>query len=491
MRRIDHHLKVRFWALACVVLAVVAVASGCNSDSGGDKAGNESKGKAVELVLANHEGGSENVAAWADAVERLSDGSIRIHISNNWRQGESHYDEAMLNEVKRGDVPLAAVMSRSFDEVGVTSFQPLAAPFLIDSANLERRVLQSDVAEQALAGTDKIGVVGLGLLPGDLRRPVGLTRPLAAPDDYRGARMYTREGKVAAATLEALGARPAHGPLETWYEGVDGAEVDIGAVRGDLQVARKHPPITSNVVLWDQPVAIVMNDDAFEELTEAQQRALRGAAAEARNPTSAQVARLAEDDLRIVCSMDPKLIEASPAEREALETAVEPVYRMIEKGPGNADAIATIRELKGDTTPDSIECRGETKPPSQEEPAEAELDGTFRTKVSEDELSNSPLLYDAAEINDENWGELTLRLADGRVRYSVENDRASNDVAGTYTTDGDVIKFQFDEIGETWGFRWSLYRGTLKLERDEAKVGPASEFAAPTPLLINPWERVD
>ena len=474
MRRIDHYLNVRFLALACAVLAVVAAVCGCSSDSGEDKAGNESKGKAVELVLANHEGGSENVAAWADAVERLSDGSIRIRISNNWRQGESHYDEAMLNEVRRGDVPLAAVMARSFDEVGVTSFQPLSAPLLIDSAELQRRVLKSEVAEQALAGTDKIGMVGLGLMPSDLRRPVGLTRTLAAPEDYRGARVYAREGKVAAATLEALGARTVRGPLETWHVGVDGAEVDIGAVRGDPEVASEDPPITSNVVLWAQPVAIVMNDDAFDELTDAQQQALRGAAAETVGPRSVAVSRLANEEWQIVCSMDPKLVEATPSQREALEAAVEPVYRTIEKAPGNADAIASIRELKGDTPPDDLNCRGNNTPASQEEPAEADLEGTFRTKVTEDELSNSPLLYDESEINDENWGELTLRLADGHVSYSTKNNRAGYDVSGTYTTDGDVIKFQFDEIGETWGFRWSLYRGTLKLERDEKAVGPAS-----------------
>jgi TRAP-type C4-dicarboxylate transport system substrate-binding protein len=380
-------------------------------------------------------------------------------------------------------------MSRSFDELGVTSFQPLAAPLLIDSADVERRVLKSDVAEKALAGTDKIGMAGLALMPGGLRRPVGLTRTLAGPEDYRGARVYRREGKVAAATLEALGAQSAHGPLETWYQGVDGAEVDVGAVRGDPQVARKDPPITSNVVLWAQPVAIVMNDDAFDELTDAQQRALRGAAAEAFGPRSVQVTRLAKDDLKVLCGMDPRLVEATPAEREALEAAVEPVYGMIEKGPGNADAIASIRELKGDTPPDRLDCRGKTEPASKEEPAEADLEGTFRTKLTEDELTKSPLLYDEAEINDENWGELTLRLVDGHVRYTVKNDRAGFEVSGTYTTDGNVIKFQFDKIGETWGFRWSLYRGTLKLERDET-LGSA-ELAAPTPLLINPWERVD
>jgi hypothetical protein len=54
-----------------------------------------------------------------------------------------------------------------------------------------------------------------------------------------------------------------------------------------------------------------------------------------------------------------------------------------------------------------------------------------------------------------------------------------------YTTDGDVIKLQFDEIGETWGFRWSLYRGTLKLERDKT-LGVPPELHAPTPLLVHP-----
>src|SRR6185503_1739195 len=97
---------------------------------------------------------------------------------------------------------------------------------------------------------------------------------------------------------------------------------------------------------------------------------------------------------------------------------------------------------------------------------------------------------DAAEINDENWGEMTLRLSDGRVRVSQRNSRTSSEVSGTYTTDGDVIKFDMEELGETWGFRWSLYRGTLTLKRDEKKLGPADEVAAPAPLLIFPGERV-
>jgi TRAP-type C4-dicarboxylate transport system substrate-binding protein len=488
MRPIHHHLNVRSWAQACAVLVAVAVAGGCG-DSGENKAGNESAAKPVELVLANHEGGSENVATWAEAVERLSDGSIRIRISNSWRQGETNYEKAILNEVRRGDVPLATVMSRALDEVGVTSFQPLAAPFLIDSVELEQRVLKSEVAERALAGTERLGMIGLALLPGELRRPVGLTRALAAPDDYRGARLYTREGRVAAATLEALGAQPAHGSLETWFEAVDGAEAHLAALRGQPDVARQDARITSNVVLWAQPSTIVMNKDAFEDLSDDQQRALREASAEAFDERNREASNLRDEDLQVVCGMGPKLVEATPAQREALEAAVEPVYQMIERSPGNAEAIAQIRDLKGDAEPDTVDCGGTSEPASDGQTPEAELEGTFRTTLTEDELANSPLLYDPGEVNDENWGELTLKLSDGRVHYTIENNRDDWEASGTYTTDGDVIKLQLDEIGETWGFRWSLYRGTLKLERDE-ELGVPPELHAPTPLLVKPWRRL-
>jgi hypothetical protein len=350
-------------------------------------------------------------------------------------------------------------------------------------------VLKSEVAERALAGTEEIGMIGLALLPGELRRPVGLTRALAAPEDYRGARVYTREGKVAAATLEAFGAQPAHGPTEKWFEGVDGTEVHLGAVRGQPEVARQDARITSNVVLWAQPTAIVMNKGSFDELSGDQQRALREASAEAFDERNREASNLRDEDLQVVCGMDPKLVEATPSQREALEAAVEPVYQMIERSPGNAEAIAQIRELKGDAEPDTVDCGGTSEPASDGQTQEAQLEGTFRTTLTEDELANSPLLHDAGEVSDENWGELTLKLSDGRVRYTIENNRADWEASGTYTTDGDVIKMQFDSIGETWGFRWSLYRGTLKLERDET-LGVPPELHAPTPLLVHPWERI-
>jgi TRAP-type C4-dicarboxylate transport system substrate-binding protein len=489
MRAINRHLFVRISVAACV-LAVAAAVVGCSSSTDEDKAGVETRDEPVELVLANHDDSSEAVGAWAEAVERLSGGSIRIRVSNSWRQGESNYEQATLKDAGRGEVDLAIVAARAYDEVGVTSFQPLVAPMLIDSSEVERRVLRDgDVTGRALAGAEKLGLTGLALLPTELRRPVGLTRTLAAPADYEGARVYAREGKTARATFEALGARAVHLPIEQWSKSVDGAEVGLAALRGRPELARGGARMTANVVLWPQPMTIVMNQDAFDELSESQQTALRDAVERAFDRESRLVSMLAEEDLVALCRIGTEFVEATPSQVAALRTAVEPVYQMIERGPGNADAIARIRELKGEAQPETLACVTDQTAPADTGDDAPELEGTYRTTLSEKELAESPLLSDEAEVNDENWGELTLRLSDGRVRYAQQNDRGEFAASGTYTTDGDVIKLHFDDLAETWGFRWSLYRGTLKLERDES-LGTPPELHAPTSLLVKPWRRV-
>ena len=65
-----------------------------------------------------------------------------------------------------------------------------------------------------------------------------------------------------------------------------------------------------------------------------------------------------------------------------------------------------------------------------------------------------------------------------------QNAHGSGTDTGRYTIDGNTIRFNSDQTGETFAFRWNLYRDTLKFERDE-KLG-----VGPTPFLVKPWRRV-
>lgn len=460
--------------VACAIAALLA-AVGCGAER--DRTGNPVEGKPVVLTLVQHDDGAKYVQDWADAVAKRSGGSVRIRVVRNWRKGEVGYERAALQDVRSGKVPLALVWARAYDEVGVTSLQPLAAPLLIDGADLQRRVLRDDLAARALRGVEKLDLVGLALLPGDLRWPVGLGRELRGPRDYRGIATYVREGAVARATLEALGARPSHGPSETWPDGVGAAEMVLGAV----VAARKPAVVTGNVALWASPVTVVMNRRAYERLSADQRKALEGAAEDAFEPESRLVDQIASEEAGAICRGAARVVDATPAQLAALRSAVQPVYAMIERGPGNRAALERIAELKGDAPADAVKCSSATALPPEAPAAARELEGTYRTSFTEQELATSDLLMDGGELNDENWGELTLRLRDGRFTLDQRNKLAEWSYSGTYRTKGKLLTMQSDE---RFSFRWSLYQGTLVLERDPEH--PVS----PTSLVIKPWRRM-
>jgi hypothetical protein len=235
-------------------------------------------------------------------------------------------------------------------------------------------------------------------------------------------------------------------------------------------------------------MAVVMNQEAFDGLAETQQQALRDAGDEAFEKHSGLATALGDEHVVTMCRMGAKFVQATPADLDALKAAVEPVYRTIERGAGNRAAIDSIRQLKGDAKADTISCPEDT-PDRPDDGARTELEGTFRMTLSEQELAQSPQLDNPGEVSDQNWGELTLRLKDGKVHYTQRNERDHFEVSGTYTTDGDALEMRFDEIFETWVYRWSLYRGTLKLERDVSLGVPPERFT-PSPQLVKPWRRI-
>ena len=133
---------------------------------------------------------------------------MRIAIENNWREGTPGYETGVIADVKAGMADLAWVGSRAFDSAGVASLNALHAPLLIDSYPLEREALESRLVSEMLRGLGPVGVVGLGILPGPLRKPLGVAR-LVGPRDYAGKTLALQRSPIAEQTLRALGARGA------------------------------------------------------------------------------------------------------------------------------------------------------------------------------------------------------------------------------------------------------------------------------------------
>jgi TRAP-type C4-dicarboxylate transport system substrate-binding protein len=335
---------------------VLAVA-GCGSEQV-DKAGGSAP---RTLTLATHDD-DYAYGTFAAAVERLSGGSMKIRVATNWRNGggrrEIDYERRIVADVRIGTVQLGIVGVRVWDTLGVDDFQALLAPFLVDSLWLERRALESSLAAHALESVADKGVVGIALLPGRLRRPLGITRMLLGPHDYRDAEIGIRLGGVAEATFRVLGA-VGTGYVPGHLSGFDGTEVDALAItENDYDNGARA--LTGNVVFWPKPQTIVMNRKAFSGLTPQQQRILRDAGREALAPELARIAHDQRLGLSVLCS-DGRLpiATATSADLAALRSAVQPVYDQIERDPFTKRWIAQIARMRatGPVVQQTLKCR--------------------------------------------------------------------------------------------------------------------------------------
>ena len=154
--------------------------------------------------------------------------------------------------------------------VGVKSLQPYVAPFAVDSYALQREVLHSGLPERMLGGVERLDLVGIALLPGELRKPVGVSRPLVEPADYRGARIATRLSELGLRTFRALGATGKAIVPGSDTSSFDGFETDITGLQDDYDGAPRT--LAANVNLWPRALVIVMNRDAYEGLSDDQRR---------------------------------------------------------------------------------------------------------------------------------------------------------------------------------------------------------------------------
>ena len=189
------------------------------------------------------DGSPRTLEAYVAAAQRLAGPGTRVTVRTGYRSQDGDPEGATLAEVRSGKVPFALIYARVFDDLGVAAFAPLLAPLAIDSLDAQQRVIAAGIADRALPALGKLGVVGVAVVPGTLRHPLGVTQPLLRPADFEGAYIGVRRSALAARTFESLGATTAWviGDRPT---GFDGIETDLGGIEsgGSTSALSRSPP---------------------------------------------------------------------------------------------------------------------------------------------------------------------------------------------------------------------------------------------------------
>lgn len=346
---------VRAAALVVTACAAVVGLAACGSD--GDSTGTSGDGGAVSLRIGyvttpQHPYGIA-IEAFKAEVEEKSGGDITVTTVPGASQGN---DVTLLDDVSGGSIEMAGVSAAVWDNKNVNVFQPLMAPFVIDNYPLSEKVLGGEIGQKMLDsenGPAKLGLVGLGILEGGLRKPVGRNVALKSPADFRGKKLRAPASKIMVDTLTALGAEPSSMPLGDVAPALQNGTVDGLEANYGLILTQKFNEgakfVTADVSLWPFPAVVVINKAQWEKLSADQQQILKDAGKNLAKNSVASFTNPAPgstDFVKALCDAGMTFAMAGDANRAALEKAAAPALEALKKNPEEADLLKAIQDEK-------------------------------------------------------------------------------------------------------------------------------------------------
>lgn len=340
------------WRLGMVVLAAMVAfgLAACGDDDNSGSADTAGGGDA-EITLrlgyvtpAEHPYGIA-INNFIDEVTAASDGAIAIEPLPSYQGG----DVPLLQDLRGGAVDMASVSSAVWGSQGVNCFDALQALGLITRYDLEREVITGPIGEQMLACTDAIGVKGLAIHEGGLRKPLGAKKALISPAAFRGTTIRVPESSVLETGMRGLGADPSPIPVTDIYAALrdgtaDGMEANLGLIQ-TFQLYEVAKFVTANVNLWPFPTVLAINQARFDSLSADQQQIITDAAANI-GGFSIDFFEAPSDLPATLCDEGIKFAIASDADLKSFGTASTQVIAELSKDEQTGGFIEQIQAIK-------------------------------------------------------------------------------------------------------------------------------------------------
>lgn len=502
-------------ALTALSVSVFA----CAGTPGADKAGTETI--VLEFATINGEtnmgDGFVDIDAFAEHIEAVSNGLIQVEIAVSYGDGAADAEAKLITAIASGTVDGGNPAARAFQRAGISGLEPLEAPMTINNYAALRELVSGPLADSFLSRLDGSGLVGLGLVVGELRRPFAAKSPLLGRDDWNGVRFRTFGSDMQREAVGALGGVAVDAYADAWDQiaagALDGIEngIMLYQVMGrTTQVGH----ITANVVLWPKVPVLVLSQERWESLS-AEQRTWITEAAELTVTESVDGTYDETAAATLLCEQGVRFYGASEEQLDSLQQRVSPINAQFDDDPLWAEVEALVSRHPEVEQPDvPADCMGSPDvafedPGVPEEPSTLPP-GLYRVDIALSDVEAAGL------SNGLGWsGTWTLRVADGtyalmcRPFESTESDcgnafEGDSQVpldavfeAGNLKGRDDQVFFVYDAAvhdqlvgcGEclpqpTYWADWSLDGVTLAFT---TRLGdPPASY-----LTIKPWQKID
>ena len=462
---------------------------------------------AVTIRLATPESPNRPSQTFLDtfvsAVETASAGSIAVDVIYQAGGGDDVAKESITAQrVLSGDVEMAVIPLRAWGDAGVTAFDALAAPLLIDNDALAVAIATDPLVQPMLDAIGAQGLVGLAVWPEDLRHPFTFERngyPLLGPADYAGQTIFALQSKLQAEILGALGATvttPTNLDKGVRDGTIRGAESGLwvgGYTLGGM------PTATIDVTLYPKWQTLVAEDAAWSRLTAEQQAVVHDAAA------AAQAAELAvrptdADSAAAYCAAGGRVVVAGYQNVDAIRAAEQPVVDRLSSDPAAATAFAAIEALSKATPrgPAPAPCGPKvdvsaTTPPVKPGPPIAPIpDGVYTMTLTAADLRARGTTALTAGNNEGAW---TLTVDGGDGSWTLLHPSGSLercDVTFAVRKKDRVRMAPKPSCPQPWtDLRWTLEGDQLRIDVLDDESGLLASVREDEAILGGPWTRIE
>jgi TRAP-type C4-dicarboxylate transport system substrate-binding protein len=499
--------------------ALLVTVSACAGPTGEDKAGTETI--VLEFATINGEtnmgDGFVDIDAFADHIEKVSDGLIQVETAVSYGEGAADAEERLVEAIASGTVDGGNPAVRAFSRAGVSGLEPLEAPMTLSSYAALKELVASPLASSFLDRLDGSGIVGLGLVVGELRRPFAVAGPLLGPDDWQAIRFRTFGSDVQGEAVRALGGEPVDAYADTWDQIAAGTldGIENGIIL--YQVSGRTTEVghvTANVVLWPKVPVLVLSQARWDALSDEQKVWITEAAemtvAESVDGTYDEAAAA-----NLLCGQGVRFYDASPDQLDGLRESLTEVYAQFDADPLWSEVEVLVSAHPGVEAPDiAAECIGpaevESEDPEIPEEASALPDGLYRVEIAVADVEAAGL------SNGLGWsGTWTIEVADGTYALMCRPFESPDDDCGNaYEGDSNLPLDAVFEAGYLKGaddraflvydagvhdelvgcgecFPLPPYWATWNLDGTTLTFTAESGDPPAPHLTLKPWEKID
>lgn len=301
----------------------------------------------VTLQLPEKHSLGQNWLAFKKIVEEKSGGDLEVQL---FPSAQLFKDKEVPSAVGSGAIEAgSAFLGRYAGSVPMVDV--VSIPFIFDSeAHVRAAVKPGSELREEIDGAilKETNNRVLWWQAYGLNIYLGKSAPIVEPSDLKGKKVRTY-GKIHGWTVEALGGAPTLMSGSKQFLGYQQGAVDVGMTGVSGVKSRKLWEVMDYLTLtYDSAIEFVavMNNDFYEQLTDAQKKIINDAALEVEakltDEISAQQAAAVEE-----ARGKMKVIELTPAQRAAWAKATASVIDRFEKetGPSGVAAVKAIRDV--------------------------------------------------------------------------------------------------------------------------------------------------